>query len=58
MAEISCSLDSPDDCIACGSWYWINKIKKGEKLNFLLFFSIKNPPSKKTKFWGLIYNLL
>jgi hypothetical protein len=27
MAEISCSLDDPDSCLACGSW---EILKKGE----------------------------
>jgi hypothetical protein len=23
MEEIACSLDSPDDCLSCGAWFFL-----------------------------------
>jgi hypothetical protein len=50
MAEISCSLDNPDDCLACGSWYrwlsllrditWLEKIWIMKNLSFFLIYNL------------------
>jgi hypothetical protein len=42
MAGISCSLDNPSDCEACGSWEIIKKRNWKISLFFLIYTLLKN----------------